>query len=253
MSYFKDRYQGAGAISANARAPRSAPAPSVSGLGAIDYRAYRDTPELALKTTGRVLGRTTVAPGVKVIRMTTVRPQMILSGTKKGPPPAPKRSSRVPSPTPTKRKSSPLSEVEKRLPPRPYGWQIGGPRAAPEFSKGAPRGSSVQIGSGIGTAQVMAMQPPPAAPPSPRDWQDEPGETAPSLDELDPRPEPPSEATPSQIQAIGPEQPATEAMPPELPRTMSAIAVPSAKPPTKFPLLLIGGGALALYLLFGKR
>lgn len=80
-TYFKDRYQGVGAIAAEAPAPRSAPAPSV---GAFSREMRRADPMLALP---RVARRGRVGhplPGVITRRVGEVRPPVLLSGVRPG-------------------------------------------------------------------------------------------------------------------------------------------------------------------------
>lgn len=81
-TYFTDRYQGVGAIAAAAPAPRSAPAPSVRPQFARDAR--QGDPMLNLGRQTRRYGRRRVLPGVFVVGETIARPDVLLSGVRRG-------------------------------------------------------------------------------------------------------------------------------------------------------------------------
>jgi hypothetical protein len=60
VTYFRDRYQGVGAIAADEPAPRSAPAPTVRGHATRDYRA---TPE-SRRVVRQALGMAALVPAI---------------------------------------------------------------------------------------------------------------------------------------------------------------------------------------------
>lgn len=84
MTYFRDRYQGVGAIAAEADAPRSAPAPTISSIPTITSRTKLMLAVPQPMTVGRPV---MITPGVKVVRMAPT-PQNIIVRVPRAPAPS---------------------------------------------------------------------------------------------------------------------------------------------------------------------
>ncbi len=228
MTYFEDQYEGVGAIAADGRAPRSAPAPSF-GRGLRDGGRMPDVPDgLPREITERPrltrkLGRPRrVYPGVKVQRQALTRRAVVVSGRKPGLPPRAGARKRPIAPPVMRPVTSPIPGYRPAVPPSP----ISRPPA--------PIGPASQIGSGIGTptqATVRTIAMPVGAPKR--------------------RPEPEDRDLAKLRAELGPPPFEAEPTPEEIDEAKRQLDAKKARRTTL--LVALGGAAIGLYALTRKK